>query len=239
MEARDLRPSLARAAAEPYRKAGLFARKFAQGKLTRDPSYMGILERSLLPGGDRIVDLGCGQGLVAAWLNAARTTADRGEWPSALPLPPRFARYTGVELMESDVARARRAALGDHVEFVTGDLRTVDFGTADAVIILDVLHYMDIAAQDAVLERIRAALSPSSGRLLLRIGDAAGGWRFAFSRAVDHVVTFIRGHRLTALHCRPLVDWTSKLQSLGFTVDAHPMSEGTPFANVLLVARLG
>ena len=76
MEARDLRPSLARAAAEPYRKAGLFARKFAQGKLTRDPSYMGILERSLLPGGDRLLDLGCGQGLIAAWLNAARATAD-------------------------------------------------------------------------------------------------------------------------------------------------------------------
>lgn len=239
MEARDLRPLLARAAAEPYRKAGLFAQKFAQGKLTGDPSYTGILERGLLPGGDRLLDLGCGQGLIAAWLNAAHATADRGKWPAAVPPPPRFARYTGVELMEFDVARARRADLGGHVEFVTGDLRTVDFGTADAVIILDVLHYMDIGAQDAVLERIRAALAPSSGRLLLRIGDAAGGWRFTISRAVDHVVTFIRGHRLTALHCRSLVDWTSKLQSLGFTVDAHPMSDGTPFANVLLVARLG
>ena len=238
MDAREFRPALARAAAEPYRKAGFFARKFAYGKLTGDPSYMGILERGLLPGGDRILDLGCGQGLVAAWLSAARAMADSGAWPSTLPIPPRFAHYTGVELMETDVAWARRA-LGDRAEFVAGDLRAVDFGTTDAVIILDVLHYMDIAAQDAVLERIRAALQPTSGRLLLRIGDAAGGWRFAFSRVVDHVVTSLRGHRLGALYCRTVADWTSKLQSMGFTVDAHPMSEGTLFANVLLVARLG
>ena len=73
--------------------------------------------------------------------------------------------------------------------------------------------------------------------LLLRIGDADAGLPFRISNWVDHVVTFARGHRLGELYCRPLAVWIAHLEALGFTVEARPMSEGTPFANVMLVAR--
>jgi len=52
------------------------------------------------------------------------------------------------------------------------------------------------------------------------------------------VVTTLRGHRLGTLYCRPLSAWLDALDKLGFVVEAQSMSEGTPFANVLLVARL-
>jgi len=35
----------------------------------------------------------------------------------------------------------------------------------------------------------------------------------------------------------PLAERRRQLESLGFTVEERPMSEGTPFANVLLSAR--
>jgi hypothetical protein len=89
-----------------------------------------------------------------------------------------------------------------------------------------------------VLRRIRDALSPR-GVLVLRVGDAAGGWPFRFSVWVDHVVTFARGHRNSRLHCRPLAHWTATLGELGFSVRSLPMNQGTPFANILLVAQLG
>jgi hypothetical protein len=38
--------------------------------------------------------------------------------------------------------------------------------------------------------------------------------------------------------CRTLAEWVARLQSLGFEVQSQPMSAGTPFANVLLVARV-
>jgi hypothetical protein len=38
------------------------------------------------------------------------------------------------------------------------------------------------------------------------------------------------------LHWRPLAEWTALLEVIGFTVVAQPMSEGTLFANVLLIA---
>jgi hypothetical protein len=104
-------------------------------------------------------------------------------------------------------------------------------------VILDVLHYIDIAEQNRVLERVRAALAPQ-GRLLLRVGDASARRGFRFSQWVDAVVTFVRGHRVTPTFGRPLAAWIVKLEALGFHVQAVPMSEGTPFANVLLIAEL-
>jgi len=52
---------------------------------------------------------------------------------------------------------------------VHGDIRDVDYGSADAVVILDVLHYLDYPAQERVLQRVRGALGPR-GLLLLRPG---------------------------------------------------------------------
>jgi hypothetical protein len=88
-----------------------------------------------------------------------------------------------------------------------------------------------------VLARIRAALGPG-GRLLLRVGDASQRARFAASQWVDRVVTWVRGHRAPPTWGRTLDDWREALQALGFTVQARPMSRGTPFANVLLQCEL-
>ena len=212
---------LVEAAAAPYRAAGPFAYHFARGKLRGDPAFRHFLEARLVPEDARILDLGCGQGLLAALLRASGT--------------PRVASYRGIELMAKDVARAHRA-LGESCGVVQGDLRAAPYGAADAIVILDVLHYMPPADQDAVLSRVRDALSPS-GTLLLRVGDAAAGLPFRLSNWVDWTVAFVRGHGSTRFHCRSVAQWSRALQALGFTVRAEPMSRGTPFANVLLVAR--
>ena len=76
------------AACEPYRNAGRFAYYFARGKLRADPVYRAILELGLLLGRARVLDLGCGQGLLAAWLRAAERCYERGSWPRAWPPAP-------------------------------------------------------------------------------------------------------------------------------------------------------
>jgi 2-polyprenyl-3-methyl-5-hydroxy-6-metoxy-1,4-benzoquinol methylase len=212
----------AEAAAAPYLAADRFAWHFARGKLRRDPVFRYLLESGLIPEGARLLDLGCGQGLLAALLRAAGA--------------PRIAAYRGVELACKDVARAQRA-LGAHCGVVQGDLRTADFGPADAVVILDVLHYLAPADQDLVLRRVRESLAPT-GVLLVRTGNSAGGLRFRISTWADWFVALARGHGAVRFHWRSVAQWQSALQSLGFVVRAEPMSRGTPFANVLLVARL-
>lgn len=224
-------------AAAPYRAAGRFAWHFARGKLGGDPAFAGLLAHGLIADQARLLDIGCGQGLLAAWLRAARTLHDRGEWPSAWPAPPRPRSIHGLELMPRDVERAQRA-LGNAATFTCGDMCRSDFGKVDVVVILDVLHYVNIAAQDDVLRRVRDALQPE-GTLLLRIGDAAAGLPFKLSFWVDHVVSFVRGHRQVRMYCRSLAEWRAALTALGFAVTSMDMHHGTPFANVLLIAKLG
>jgi SAM-dependent methyltransferase len=230
------------AASAYYRPAGNFAWRFARGKLAADPVFAAILSRGLLAGRARILDLGCGQGLLAAWLLAAHAchaSAVPGAWPAGWPAPPTLDSYCGVDINAREVARARRAfALdpGARVEIVHGDIRDVDYVPADAVVILDVLHYLDYAAQEKVLERVRRTLAPA-GLLLLRVGDAAGGAGFALSRAVDSTVALLRRRRWVPLSCRPLAEWRALLERCGFSAHPLPMSSGTPFVNVLLKAE--
>lgn len=232
---KHFRRDLLTAACAPYRRAGRFAWYFAKGKLGGDPIFFGLLEHGLIPDSRRLIDLGCGQGLLASWLRSARALYESGNWPAGWPAAPKVERIWGLELMPSDVERARNA-LGSHVEFAAGDIRHCDFGKADVVVILDVLHYIDHPEQEAVLRKVRAAL-PSGGTFITRVGDASGGLLFHISNWVDRVIFYVRGHRQPQLHCRTLTEWEAVLEQYGFSVHALPMSKGTPFANVMLVAR--
>jgi len=230
-------PTLLDEATEAFRTGGHFAYHYARGKLGTDPIFRAILRRGLLPGG-RLLDLGCGQGSLFAWLLAAQRVHDQGQWPADWPSPPRFECMRGIELMQKDVDRAAETFGRHHpvVRVEQGDMNLADFGEADAVTILDALHYFDHERQRQVLQRIRAAL-PSGGLFLTRIGDASAGLPFHITNGVDHVVTFARGHRLPRLYCRSLADWTALLETVGFDVASDPMSEGKPFANVMLVCH--
>jgi SAM-dependent methyltransferase len=225
--------ALVESASERYRSAGRFARHFARGKLASDPVFAAILAHGLLSGRARILDLGCGQGLLAAWLLAAQASERCGAWPPEWPPAPRPQSLVGVEILPREVQRAR-VALGAQARIVHADFRAVDYGRVDAIVMLDVLHYNDFTSQEAVLTRARAALAPG-GVLLLRVADAAGGVRFRVGLLVDAAVALARRRRVVRFRSRPLTEWQQLLARLGFLTRAVPMSAGTPFANFLLV----
>jgi len=210
------------AASAYYRVSGRFAWHFARGKLRADPAYRLILEQGLLQGCSRLLDLGAGQGLLAAWLLAARSChalGYPGAWPARWPAPPVIESYTGIEINPKEVHRARRAfalAAAARVRMLHADILEADYGRPDAIVLLDVLHYNDFHAQERILGRARAALCPG-GALLVRIGDASGGHAFTLSKALDQGVALLRRRRWLSLHCRTLGNWQSLLSTLGFS----------------------
>ncbi|MEP7311855.1 MAG: class I SAM-dependent methyltransferase [Pseudomonadota bacterium] len=226
---------LVESASVPYRAAGPYAYHFARGKLRGDPSFQRVLELGLLQGRSRILDLGCGQGLLASWLLAAHAQYSAGDWPSAWPAAPRPQALLGIDLLSRDIQRAQ-VALGSAAYFTEGDIRDAAFTASDAIVILDVLHYIDLPAQQRVLERVRAAL-PDDGLLLLRVGDAEAGLRARISVCVDFCLGFLRSGVAQRLHRRSLRDWQSLLAATGFHCKPVPMSSAAQFADVLFSCR--
>jgi SAM-dependent methyltransferase len=224
-------------ASAPYRPAGAWAWHFARGKLGGDPLFAALLAPGLLPSHGRYLDLGCGQGLLAAWLLAAARLHDQGQWPADLPPPPRIADYQGVELLAAAVRRARTAFAGSPapIRVSAGDMCTAPLPPADVVSLIDVLHYIPADQQEALLRRIHACLG-SDGRLLLRVGDAAAGLPYRLSRLTDSLVVFAHCGRFPQLHGRPLGAWLALLQGLGFCTETRPMGSAG-FANTLILAR--
>ena len=116
--------SLTERASNWYRPAGRFAHGFAKGKLGRDPLFIDMLRHGVFPARGRFLDLGCGQAVFAAWLQAAQDEAQQGRWPANWPQPPQVDSLLGLELMPFDVARANEALghLAPRVTIAQGDI---------------------------------------------------------------------------------------------------------------------
>ncbi len=232
---------VARAAAR-FRPAGRGVYYFARGKLGGDPVFAALLRDGRIAADARVIDAGCGLGVLAALLAAAEQCDPHAaaEWPRTWAPPPRRWTLRGFDLRAGAIAAGQRALsdIRDRASLAVGDARGATLPACDVFVMLDVLHYLDRDAQRALLSNAYDALTPG-GTLLLRVGDAAATWRFRLTLLVDWWVTIARDRSWPRLHCRPLTEWKSLLESIGFSTAAQPMSEGTPFANVLLVATKG
>ncbi len=227
-------PSLHEVVANLYRGCGRFPFHFASGKLKYDPIMTDLLTLGCLSRKDasaaRLLDLGCGQGLLFAMLEASARVAQQSQTPVSWPAAPPIAFAKGFDAARADVRwghamLANRAQPHLVAEIVVADIRTVDLPACDIVVAIDVLHYMPYADQEGLLRKIAAALAPG-GRLVVRVGDAAQSRVSRVSSWVDRAVA--------ALWRRPISGWQRLLQQSGFATTAVKTYRSWWAVNVLV-----
>jgi SAM-dependent methyltransferase len=174
----------------------------------------------LLPDEGRILDVGCGFGLFAAYFGQTH---------------PRR-RIVGVDPSVRRIPLARGVAdsLGLHEHtFVVGDVRDAPIeGSFDAIYVLDVMHHLPRDDQESVLERLRSLLIPGG---LLLIKDITTEPRFGlyFTEALDRLMVGW-SEPLAYRHHR---EWAQMLTGLGFKVRMVRVPDVLPYPHVVIAAR--
>jgi uncharacterized protein (DUF2062 family)/2-polyprenyl-3-methyl-5-hydroxy-6-metoxy-1,4-benzoquinol methylase len=195
----------------------------ARARLVRDPIYPFLIDEDVLGSGARILDLGCGRGLIGVLVGLlTRASMSRS--------------YLGVDQCDRYI-RAARQALEDFpgCAVQTFDLRDFDPPAADVVVVNDVLRFLPFASQDALLRRLARALPPGA-RLFVREKDASGGWRFATAAFWDAAKIVVPGHPRHGTHHRRAGDLRNALIAAGFSVRDRTVQRAASPAWVLLEA---
>ena len=142
-------------------------------KLRTDPLYPGVLE-ALRGTTAPVLDLGCGLGLL---LHALRLDGQSMPWH-------------GVDIDADKIRRGRaiaeRTGLADGARFEVVDLAQGWPPHRGSVAILDVLQYLDAAAQSALLDDTAAMLTPGA-KLVIRSGLRDDTGRSRTTRITDRL----------------------------------------------------
>jgi 2-polyprenyl-3-methyl-5-hydroxy-6-metoxy-1,4-benzoquinol methylase len=184
------------------------------------PTLLSVMDLMLSDHG-RILDVGCGFGLFAAYFGQTH---------------PRR-RITGVDPNARRIDLAQRVAdrlgMPQHT-FIVGDVRDVPLeGPFDAAYVLDVMHHLPADDQWRVLERLRSLIAPGG---LLLVKDITTEPRFGllFTEALDRLMVG-RREPLCYRHHR---EWAHMLTALGFTVRMVRVPDILPYPHVVIAGTL-
>ncbi len=191
---------------------------YADGKILLDPAYLAVfreLRNARLP----LLDLGCGIGLLAAYL--------RGGGCSAPVL--------GIDADAWKIGIAAQVLADANARFQVGDARQFPPHSGN-VILLDVLHYFDHAEQQRLLRKIAEAVAPG-GVALIRVTLNEPTWRFALTKAEEWLIHRVRWIPWAGAHFPTRENVCTPFQEAGFSVDVKPMWGCTPFNGYFFTFR--
>ena len=194
---------------------------YARSKLGSDPLYAGALQ-ALRGSTAPVMDLGCGLGLLAHALH------HDGQ---ALP-------YHGIDSDASKIRRAKRAAARAGMARARFEVMDLALGLPEhrgSVAILDVLQYLATEAQQQLVARVAAMLTPGA-RLVIRTGLDDGSRRGHTSRITDRLA-HVAGWMQSVPKAYPNADHLrAQLEDAGLATTFAPLYGDTPFNNWLVVA---
>ena len=182
------------------------------------PKLLSVMDL-LLPDRGRILDIGCGFGLFAAYFG--QTQPER--------------RIVGVDPNERRIEMAKRVCNGIGLaghSFVAGDARDVPLeGQFAGAYVLDVMHHIPEADQFATLKRLRDLLAPR-GVLVVKDITTEPAFGVEFTRLLDRLMVGWN-EPLKYRHHR---EWGAMLSELGFDVRMVRVPDVLPYPHVVIAA---
>lgn len=182
------------------------------------PKLLSVMDLLLTDEG-RILDVGCGFGLFAAYFGQTH---------------PRR-QIVGVDPNARRIDLARRVAgdlgMSQH-SFVVGDVRDAPLeGPFEAAYVLDVMHHLPTDNQRRVLERLRSLLVPG-GMLVMKDITTEPRAGLFFTQALDRLMVGWN-EPLAYRHHR---EWAQILTELGFKVRMVRVPDILPYPHVVISA---
>jgi 2-polyprenyl-6-hydroxyphenyl methylase/3-demethylubiquinone-9 3-methyltransferase len=180
------------------------------------------LERVALevPCTGRILDLGCGHGLLT----------------NLLALGSRSRQLLGVDPSPGKIAVARRSSAGlANVRYIQGQIDDVEEDDFRAITILDVLYLLSDTQALSVLRRCRQILA-RQGVLLVKTNDTRPLWKYAVVRAEEELMVRVLGFTHGGqLHFRGANEYVALLRQAGFEPRVWDLESWRPVPHCLFV----
>jgi SAM-dependent methyltransferase len=176
----------------------------------------------LIPDGGRMLDLGCGNGLLF-WL----LTRDRGAKQQRLGIDPDAKRIAAARTLELPSA-----------DFRVGDVSALPLGAWDVISVVHVLYLVPVARRAELLSRLVAALQPG-GVLVLVLNVTQPRWKHWIAYLQERImVDGLAWTRGATIHFQSLEDYLALVERCGARVEStRRLDRGRPYAHVALVAR--
>jgi len=207
------------------RVAAQFSQRWLRGyvgsKLRHDPVYPAAYE--LFSGSDDpILDVGCGVGLLAFYLR------ERGCRQPIL----------GLDVDARKIQQGMRIAQQRYKDV---DLRTQDVqgplpDFSGTIALFDVLHYLPLAQQTALLSRLARCVAPA-GSLVIRDCPRDNGPRFWMTWAAEKFAQAVSWNLNTSLHFPSRERIDDAFSEIEFERECRPLWGTSPFNNYLFIFR--
>lgn len=183
------------------------------------PKLLSVMDL-LLPAEGRILDVGCGFGLFAAYF--AQTQPER----EILGVDPDARRIRIAERVAASLALERH-------RFLACDARDAQVaGPFAAAYVLDVMHHIPREEQEPLLRRLRDLLAPG-GVLVMKDVTTEPRFGLLFTEALDRVMVGF-DEPLAYRHHR---EWGELLRKIGFKVRMVRVPDILPYPHVVIAAQ--
>lgn len=190
---------------------------YAKVKVRVDPLYRAALP--MIPFGSRVLDLGCGVGLVGLLLQARATNNETYgiEWD---PAKARFAQ---------ELAKGTPT-----IRIVCADFLRESWPACSVIVALDVLHYLTLEQQRFLIQKVVDHL-PRGGRFILRTMDKEAQGLARLTRLGERLAVLCGWNQALHINWRPLEEISRDLESVGLSTFSPACSQGLGMGNHLLV----